>query len=315
MLLHRRFVLLVRDRPLAALLLYRSLLLANAGYFGLLTGASLVWAPLSPVRQTLTLVAIVVGSAATVALSLDPWARYGIPIVVGGPLWMGFSAHARSDEWPVVVLAVVLYVYLLVTSRPVQDDYWNAAQAQALLSRRAAELEQLSLTDPLTQIANRLAFDRRLGEEWGRAAREREPLSLLIIDVDHFKALNDDFGHLVGDRCLVAMAATLKVNVYRSVDLVARYGGEEFVVLLPDTSSHAAAQVGERLRAAVAALVVDHEGVSVRFTCSVGVTTTVPKREGSLPSEALQAADQALYRAKAAGRNRVVAAPAAAPAR
>jgi diguanylate cyclase (GGDEF)-like protein len=304
-ILHGRFATLVATRPTTAAILYRLLLLSGAAYLGALAAAASVWSPLLPARLALTLGAVMVCSAATVALSLDPWSRYGIALVMGGPLWVVHVLHAGVDQGLVLVLGAAGYGYLLLTSRPVRDDYWDAAHAQSLLTRKAAALEQLSMTDPLTQIANRLAFDQRLDQEWARAVREGRPVSLLVLDVDHFKVLNDDYGHLVGDRCLIAMAATLKANVYRSVDLVARYGGEEFVVLLPDTTATAAERIAERLRTAVAALVQDHDGAAVHFTCSIGTATARPRRGGSSPSQALHAADQALYRAKAAGRDRV----------
>ena len=305
-ILHRRFAALVAGHAVLAGVLFRSLLLAGCAQFGAVVAAALVWPPLRPAELMVALIGLVVCTAATIALSLDPWCRFGLPVAMCGPVVVVLplpQAHTQMISW---FLLPLYCLYLLVTSRYVRDDYWDAARAGLLLRQRAVELERLSVTDPLTQISNRLAFDRRLEQEWARAVRERQPLSLLILDVDHFKRLNDAYGHPVGDRCLVQLAATLAANVYRSVDLVARYGGEEFIVLLPDTQAEDATVVAERLRSAVAALVIDHDGVRVGITCSIGTATVLPRPDGDPSSHAIAVADQALYRAKAAGRDRVV---------
>jgi diguanylate cyclase (GGDEF)-like protein len=303
--LHRRFAALVVTRVALAEALFRSLLLAGSAQFGVVTAASLVWPPLRPAQTMLILTALVVCTAATIALSLDSWSRFGLPIAFGGPVTVALAlpvAHASLIIW---FLVPAFYLYLLLTSRYVRDDYWEAARAGLILTQRAMDLERLSVTDTLTQIANRLAFDRRLEQEWARALRDGRLLSLLILDVDHFKQLNDTYGHPMGDRYLVELARTLEANLYRPVDLVARYGGEEFIVLLPDTGSEDATMVAERLRVAVAALVVDHDGRQVRFTCSIGTSTVLPRPGGPPPSRAIAVADQALYRAKSSGRDRV----------
>ncbi|GIX22558.1 MAG: hypothetical protein KatS3mg121_1341 [Gammaproteobacteria bacterium] len=162
-------------------------------------------------------------------------------------------------------------------------------------------LQRLAGRDALTQVMNRLAFDERLKEELSRARREGTPLSLLMVDVDHFKRFNDEHGHAEGDRALQAVARTL-VSGSREHDVVARYGGEEFVVLLPATDAVGARVAAERLRRAVEEI----DGLARRVTISVGCATLLAdaesRRRGD-PSALLAAADQALYAAKNAGRN------------
>ena len=177
-----------------------------------------------------------------------------------------------------------------------------------LLKQRTDLLEQLALLDGLTHIANRRRFDQRLAEEWRRCQREGHPLSLLMIDVDHFKAFNDYFGHADGDRALEQVAAVMAAEMERAGDLLARYGGEEFVALLPGVEPEGAKVVAERLRSAVAALAIPHaDSIGGVLTLSVGVAGMVPDLPGS--SDELQAlADRALYAAKSGGRNRVVVA-------
>ncbi|MBC7184761.1 MAG: diguanylate cyclase, partial [Marinobacter sp.] len=178
------------------------------------------------------------------------------------------------------------------------------------LERANERLRSISLTDGLTQIANRRRFDQKLEEEWKRAQRHGHPLSLLLLDIDHFKRVNDELGHLVGDDCLSDVAARCAAEVQRSEDLLARYGGEEFSILLPATPEQGAAQVAERVRQAVArSPVYSGAGVApVSLTISVGVATLVPGLDME-PQELIRQADDALYAAKEAGRNRVMAAP------
>jgi diguanylate cyclase (GGDEF)-like protein len=176
------------------------------------------------------------------------------------------------------------------------------------LERANAQLERLSLSDALTGLANRRRLDAALDLEWRRLARARRPLSLLLVDVDAFKAYNDGLGHPQGDECLRRVAAHLAEGVHRAGDLVARYGGEEFAVLLGGTGPADAAAVAGRLRAGVEALAIPHPAspAGAVVTVSVGVAGWVPGVDGDHPDELIGAADRALYAAKRAGRNRVM---------
>jgi two-component system cell cycle response regulator len=165
-------------------------------------------------------------------------------------------------------------------------------------------LEQLALTDPLTKVLNRRALTDRLAAEMGRVNRYESTVSLLLIDLDHFKRVNDNYGHLVGDDVLTEMAGLLQ-NAVRAVDVVARYGGEEFVVVLPETGSPGASRFAERLREVIEAHPFSRgAGSTLRLTASIGVAT-YPSPNLETVEAFLAAADQALYRAKAEGRNRV----------
>ncbi|MBL8765470.1 MAG: GGDEF domain-containing protein, partial [Phycisphaerae bacterium] len=179
-------------------------------------------------------------------------------------------------------------------------------RAQALESTKAdnRRLEQLARTDPLTRVLNRRALTERLAAETERVKRYESEVSLLLIDLDHFKRVNDNYGHLVGDDVLAEMAAYLQGAV-RTVDVVARYGGEEFVVVLPETGAQGAHAFAERLREGVEAREFTRGNVgTLRLTASIGVAT-FPSPGIDSPEDLLAAADQALYRAKAEGRNRV----------
>lgn len=170
----------------------------------------------------------------------------------------------------------------------------------------ARVLERLATTDALTGVANRRRFDERFAAEVARAARSGELLSLLMCDVDNFKAFNDSYGHPEGDACLVAVARALDAVIRRPADLAARYGGEEFALILPGTDEAGARSMAERVRKAVRALALPHDANDGRgiATVSVGAATVIG---AWTPVEIIALADRALYEAKHSGRDRHVA--------
>ncbi|BCB25954.1 hypothetical protein SKTS_08400 [Sulfurimicrobium lacus] len=181
------------------------------------------------------------------------------------------------------------------------------AERTAELSEVNRKLQQLSEIDGLTGIANRRKFDAELDREWRRAIREKRPLALLMVDIDHFKEYNDRYGHPEGDRCLQLVAEVLHSLIQRTGELVARYGGEEFVVILPGHSIQTAGEVAEKIRYTIEARKIPHLGnvSSQVLTISVGVASMVPD-QAERPDTLLNQADACLYEAKREGRNRVV---------
>lgn len=192
---------------------------------------------------------------------------------------------------------------------------WRLARELQRREQVEAELAILATTDGLTGLANRRTFDSRLETEWLRAFRDRTPLSLLLIDVDQFKAYNDIYGHQQGDECLRRVAGVISGTVNRPGDLVARYGGEEIVVLLPDTDERGAARIAESMRAQIEAMALHHEANPPLYilTISIGSVTRMAAadRSDKGPAELVRMADKALYRAKQDGRNCVAVANAA----
>ena len=200
--------------------------------------------------------------------------------------------------------------YLAADASPIFDDGGRLRAVVETLRDMTDEklaqsaLEKLANRDGLTNLANRRCFDQTLDAEWTRALRLRQPLSLLMVDVDNFKAYNDANGHLGGDECLKRIA-TAVASEMRANDLVARYGGEEFAVILPNQSLKGAAIVGERIRRRVEALQLPNGLAPLRpVTVSIGAATAIAGRDNH-PSELVAIADAALYRAKHLGRNRI----------
>ncbi|MDE5446497.1 diguanylate cyclase [Bradyrhizobium sp. CSA207] len=214
------------------------------------------------------------------------------------------NAHRQNGE-----------VWLESTMRVTRKDNGDADGVVAI-SRDISEqkkletrLETLAIEDSLTGLANRRRFDERLKEEWARAYRDRSSLSLLMVDVDHFKAYNDEYGHPAGDACLRVVAKVIAAEMQRAGDLAARYGGEEFAILLPNTDAAGCARIGDRIRRAIrdAGLVHTTNHASGFVTASLGGAACRPALERTAGVGSLvEAADQALYAAKEAGRNRLM---------
>jgi len=179
------------------------------------------------------------------------------------------------------------------------------------LSKHAAEraeakkMSHLVLTDPLTGLANRRHFDQTLASEWDRAVREKHPLAVIMLDIDHFKAFNDSRGHAAGDECLKVVAKALRGHCTRPGDLVCRWGGEEFSVILPGTDAAGAGHVAGALVEVVRNLGLTHgkSDVSPCVTISAGSAAVLPSVDGSATA-LVERADAALYAAKQGGRNR-----------
>jgi two-component system cell cycle response regulator len=174
--------------------------------------------------------------------------------------------------------------------------------------RSETALQHAAMVDQLTQIANRRRFDSLLEQEWHRALRSGQPLSLIVLDVDHFKLYNDTLGHAAGDLCLQQVAAALQSRALRGTDLAARYGGEEFVLLFAETALDTAVSLAEAIRAQIEALKLPHpcSSTSQWLTVSIGVASIVPTQFDRI-EQFFVAADRMMYAAKKAGRNRVEA--------
>jgi diguanylate cyclase (GGDEF)-like protein len=180
-------------------------------------------------------------------------------------------------------------------------------RAESALQQANQELQRITLLDGLTGITNRRGFDQYLDQTWHQARRSLAPLSLLLLDVDHFKAYNDHYGHPAGDVCLQRVAQAIQRPIHRATDLVARYGGEEFAVILPNTDATGARHIAERLRQAVEDLALPHAHSSTGNHVSISLgSATIHPDSLTVPEDLIAIADHNLYQAKQQGRNRVV---------
>ena len=229
---------------------------------------------------------------------------------VGPPVWMEVNARAVRDPSSGEPVEHVI-VMRDVTDRKLLEE----------------QLSRLALTDGLTGLANRRAFDQTLEREWSRTLREGSQISLLLLDIDHFKQFNDRYGHQFGDDCLRAVASAV-TRAVRASDTAARYGGEEISVILPACDPPGASEIAERIRQAVESLrLIDEDNfgstrsgdscsgpaedrTTASVTVSIGVATALARHGGTmrLPESLLMAADNALYKAKNSGRNRLATA-------
>jgi diguanylate cyclase (GGDEF)-like protein len=205
---------------------------------------------------------------------------------------------------PLAVMIFLFSVYMVLIAYRGNREYWNALENEYLLEIKSREMERLSNTDVLTGLYNRRYFDEELDSEWKRSGRDNSRLSVILLDIDHFKSINDTFGHQVGDEYLKKTAATLISVFKRDYDIVARYGGEEFIVLLPGINADHASQLAEKVRRKIESMIIDHQGKEIRTTISAGIMCCVPNfntRSDSI----ISGADKALYMAKGGGKNRV----------
>jgi diguanylate cyclase (GGDEF)-like protein len=217
--------------------------------------------------------------------------------------------EAGGDDYLVKPVSYMVLHAKVRAMQRIDDMRRRLIRVSSELEAANRELERLSHFDGLTGIANRRYLDNVIVRELSRGCRAQTSLAICLIDIDHFKGYNDQYGHVKGDECLTLVAKAIEATVRRAADLAARYGGEEFAVVLPTTDLEAARLVGEKIRAAVLALAIPHESSDTgQVTVSVGVSALIPTRDTEA-NELVKDADAALYLAKQSGRNQVFPSP------
>ena len=212
---------------------------------------------------------------------------------------------ANGVNVPLALMIILYSIYMGLIAYRGNGEYWDALENEYLLEIKSLEMTRLSNTDVLTGLYNRRYFDNEFERELKRSGRSNSMLSLIMLDIDHFKVINDTFGHQIGDEYLKKTAETLTSVFKRESDIVARYGGEEFAVLLPGINADQAHQLAEDLQYRIKTMTIDHQGNKVRATVSSGVICCVPD-VNTISDSIISCADQALYMAKQEGRDRVV---------
>jgi diguanylate cyclase (GGDEF)-like protein/PAS domain S-box-containing protein len=227
--------------------------------------------------------------------------------ILSGNEWRGEMENCKKNGesyWAAVSISPITDSNGIITHFvSINEDITVRKENEEKIQRLNAGLEQLAMTDYLTNLYNRRYFMQRGAEEFKRARRNNQPLALLMMDIDHFKNVNDTYGHDAGDMALQQVAATLKSSL-REIDILGRIGGEEFAVLLPNISLHEAAVLAERVRKAVAGTSVEIPGGSLTITISIGVAVLTNETSGI--DNILKNADVAMYQAKSCGGNCVV---------
>lgn len=281
-------------------------ILASALHWGCMSGWIIYDESLSELETAILILtpAFTIGGASTLSISSEIRTLY--PVLIFFPMIAALLQAGTSSDLMYALLCTICLAYIYTSTRATNKDYWAAITNHLVAEERAEIMEQLSTTDPLTQLKNRMFFDKEYGNEWKRCSRMSCSLSIIMIDLDHFKKLNDTYGHIFGDECLKETAQAIKQEVARPSDCVARYGGEEFIVLLPNTNRKGAENIAKRMLEAVAALEFKHEEEIVRITCSIGGATTTPDFRSDR-SDLIKDADTALYYAKEHGRNQYYA--------
>lgn len=271
--------------------------------------------PISYIMIITVIQAMVMGGVVTLGTFMPAFLSFTIPAVLPMAVVMaGDTLHAG----PVMALYSLSFTALMsgiawrfnMSLRRNWQLTFDKEDLVAALTEASTRLTVLAQTDGLTGLASRNHLDQILDVEFARHARSRVPLSLIMLDVDHFKLYNDTYGHVEGDQCLKKIAAVFGTLLHRAPDVAARYGGEEFLGVLPETDSAGAIALAEEIRSTIALLGIPHIGSATapHVTVSLGVVTLDCSVLGSA-AEAVMRADQQLYRAKSEGRNRIAHAP------
>lgn len=291
----------------AGRLVFRALMLLHGLYWSGLLTVCMLSPEQAATRQFIVPVTVALVITGAMMMAIDDVLGLAFPVAMVGPPLIALLVVGDPTGKVYAFGAVSLVLYGLAMSRLFRRDYFRSERARFLLEDRARGLEELSMTDGLTQVRNRLFIERHLPLFWKEGQRQRQPLSIALVDLDHFKKINDSHGHAVGDECLRLAAQAMQRELLRPSDVVGRYGGEEFLVLMPNTDKEGARQVADRLLTSVRATILQVEGREVSVTCSIGLCTMVPQGGDEGAAHLMQRADEALYQAKGQGRDRVVA--------
>ncbi len=205
---------------------------------------------------------------------------------------------------PLVISLGIFFIYLCFIAHRGNREYWDALGNEFLLEEKSKAHEKISRIDDLTKLYNRRYFDESLSFEWSRSVRLQSPISIIMFDIDDFKRINDNYGHLAGDQYLKATAKMIKKIFKRDTDIIARYGGDEFIALIPNTPLENVCMMAEKVRLEIEAFHLEFEGQTIQASISSGAAICIPDKNDFFQS-LISRADKALYQSKTSGRNKV----------
>ncbi len=301
----KNFDLIYEKEPFLWKCCFYPLIITSALVWGILCAVTLI----NPIYQQISFVILVAtaGLAGGGGSSLAPNKMLGILLISALIIPAGTTILFYSAEID-YVLGLIFFIYwfgMYSVVKTQHNEYWESLRNAFDAKQYSAKLEELNTMDGLTGLKNRVHFDKRFHIELKNASRYKLPISLLLIDIDHFKSINDQYGHLTGDNCLKVFAKLLSSISKRENDVVARYGGEEFAVILPGTTDEQSVNIAEKIRSEAEKTRLDYSEGTLGFTVSIGIANMAPDREFS-ENTVIEAADKALYEAKSNGRNQVV---------
>lgn len=268
--------------------------------WGIVSALSYLDTPLNPHANLLLIATVGICAGGSMTLSASRLVLNLFLIAMLCPILFVQIILLEETNLEVITVVFLFLFGLIFSSKQVNNEYIRSL-AQTII------LDDLSTQDQLTKLKNRRHLDATLNSSFEALfdSQSLQQLSIILLDIDHFKQLNDKYGHIAGDQSLIAMGKILHDNVHNSTDIVARFGGEEFAILLPNTPKSACQDIAERIRKATENNVVLYQNESIRFTVSLGCKTIESSNAGVTIQSFIEAADTALYKAKENGRNRV----------
>jgi len=293
-----RFESLHGSDPAAWLRHYGMAVLGTSTTWAILSSVVLYeFLPDAPAAYLVAIATVAVAAGGMASVMSHLWLQRAHILITCIPAIAVCLFHGPAEPLLIAIFLVGWSAYLIYIGRQLNQQFLRVVEANALLDR-------LAKTDPLTGIPNRRAFDERFDAEFRRAIRLDQSLTVLILDIDHFKQYNDTYGHIAGDSCLEEIAGAMSRRFRRGTDVVARYGGEEFAALITASSPALAAEQVSLLMDDIVALGIPHSTSTVApvVTISMGAVTCRPTTDSNT-AEILNRADRLLYRAKSAGRN------------
>jgi diguanylate cyclase (GGDEF)-like protein len=276
---------------------------AQSLHFGLLAAYIYHSPDLQPLVFPMISTASGMVAAGTATLGVNRRIRLWYPGLMIAPFFVSFIFHYSQMNFVLACISIIFFVYIYSSTGNVYADYWSSKINSAMLLEKTIELTARSVTDPLTKLHNRAYFNEHLEKEWKRAFRNQQSVAVMFVDIDHFKLINDKYGHATGDLCLIQTGEVLAKYGQRAGDAVARYGGEEFVLFFSDTDATGAASIADKIIADFRAMTVHTPEAVINLRCSIGIRCCRPDT-AITQSSFLADADTAMYRAKKQGRDR-----------